>query len=85
MAKVEIIRYQCDVCKEEFKKSTDVESTCIPCFGGERNEYHSEVSLDLCEKCSGNIRDVIYWHFAEIQDYYGVHVRNKQNGRDSEV
>ena len=78
MAKIEITRYQCDVCKEEFENEKDVVMTRVPCFGGERNEYHSEVGLDLCRKCADNLRDIIYWNFAEISDYYGVHIRNKQ-------
>ena len=79
MAKVEIIRYQCDVCKEEFKNSLDVKETFIPCFGGERNEYHEEVRVDLCKKCAYNLRNIIYCHFAEINNYYGIHIKNKQN------
>lgn len=80
MAKIETVRYQCDVCKAEFKNATDVTETHIPCYGGERNEYHSNCRLDLCKECSGNIRQIIYEHFAEIQDYYGMHIRNKQIG-----
>ena len=80
MAKLEIIRYQCDVCKEEFKNEKDVENTQIPCYGGERSEYHSECGLDLCKKCSENLRKIIYTNFAEIQNYHGLHITNKQIG-----
>lgn len=80
MAKIETIRYQCDVCKEEFKNATDVTETRVPCYGGERNEYYSECNLDLCKECSANIRKIIYTHFAQIQNYYGVHIVNKQMG-----
>lgn len=80
MAKIEIIRYQCDVCKAEFESEKELEPTHIPCYGGECNEYNSEVQLDLCKECSRNIRKIIYDNFADIQDYYGVHIRNKQKG-----
>lgn len=77
MAKVEIVRYQCDVCKAEFEKEKDVESTAIPCYGGERNEYNSMCSLDLCKECAGKIRQVIYDNFAEISVYHGTYIRKK--------
>ena len=78
MAEVEIIRYQCDVCKKEIKNKHNVEHTNIPCFGGERNEYRSEAKIDMCEKCADNLRNIIFKHFAEIQNYYGVHIKDKQ-------
>jgi len=84
MAKVEIIRYECDVCKKEFKNAKDVEETSVPCFGGERNEYGSNVRIDLCKECASNLREVIYQHFAEINNYYGVHIKNKQNNDGKE-
>lgn len=80
MAKVEIIKYQCDVCKAEFKNANDVRETNIPCYGGESNNYHSSCRLDLCNDCSERIRKVIYDNFAQISDYYGIHVKNKPIG-----
>lgn len=78
MAKIEIIRYQCDVCGKEVEKEKDLHGTVIPCYSGERNEYLTECPVELCKECSENIRKIIYENFAEIQDYYGVHIRNKQ-------
>ena len=80
MAKIETIRYQCDVCKAEFENKKNVTSESIPCYGGERNEYHSSCKLDLCKECSEKIRKVIYDNFAQINDWYGLHVTKKQMG-----
>ena len=77
MAKVEIIKYRCDVCKAEFENEKEVEETHIPCYGGERNEYHSECIVDLCNDCSKKLREVIYKNFAQISDYYGIHITKK--------
>ena len=78
MAKIQIIRYQCDVCKSEFEKEKDLESTHIPCYTGADNTGHAECKVDLCKKCAKNLREIIYKSFAQIQDYYGIHIINKQ-------
>ena len=78
MSKIEKIIYKCDVCEKEFENPKDVAMTSIPCYGGERGEYLTDAAVDLCIKCSKNIRKVIYNNFAEISDWYGVHIRNKQ-------
>ncbi len=74
MAKIEKITYQCDVCKTEYENEKDMTSTIVPCYGGERNEYHTECRLDLCLECSKKLREVIYQNFAHITDYYGLQI-----------
>lgn len=74
MAKIEVIKYQCDICKAEFNEEKEVTKTIVPCYGGDRNEYHSECSLDLCKECSTKLREVIYKNFAHITDYYGLQI-----------
>lgn len=76
MAIIEKITYQCDVCKAEFENEKDIESQTVPCYGGERNEYFSECSLDLCVKCSTKLREVIYHNFANITNYHGIQISN---------
>lgn len=80
MAKIQIVKYQCDVCGAEFDKEEDLESTHIPCYGGERNDYNSEVEIDLCKDCAKNLREIIYKNFASINNWYGVQITNKQTG-----
>ena len=47
MARIEEIKYQCDVCKRKFDKENDISSTHVPCFVGERYEYETEAQIDL--------------------------------------
>lgn len=77
MAKIQVIRYKCDVCKKEFENEKDIKNEDIPCYSGEGNCYLSSTKVDLCETCSKKIREVIYNNFAEISDYYGLFIKKK--------
>ena len=77
MAKIQITKYKCDICNKEFDSEKDVKATHIPCYGGERCEYHDEAQVDLCKDCSTKLREVIYNNFARIQNYYGIHISAK--------
>lgn len=75
MAKIEIVRYQCDVCKKEFENKEEVKSESVPCYG--EGSYHSQAAVDMCNECAKKIRKVIFDNFAEIRDYYGLSVEKK--------
>ena len=75
MAKIEIVRYKCDICKNEFENEKSIKSESVPCYG--EGTYHTNVRVDMCEECSTKIRKVIYDNFAEIRDYYGLSVKKK--------
>ena len=75
MAKIEIVRYKCDICQKEFENKKSIKSESVPCYG--EGTYHTNVRVDMCEECSTKIRKVIYDNFAEIRDYYGLSVKKK--------
>ena len=75
MAKIEIIRYQCDVCKKEFESEKQIKAESVPCYG--EDSYPTNARVDMCEECAKKIREVIYDNFAEIRDYYELSVTKK--------
>lgn len=75
MAKIEIVKYKCDVCGKEFEKEKDIRKETVPCYS--EGSFHSSTTLDMCGECSAKIRKVIYDNFAEIRDYYGLYVKKK--------
>jgi len=74
--KITKIIYECDVCKNKFEEENKIITTTVPCYGGERNEYNTECTIDLCDDCGKKLRKVIYDNFAQITDYYGVQITN---------
>lgn len=72
--KITKIIYECDVCKNKFEEENKIISTTVPCYGGERNEYQTETTIDLCEECGSKLRKIIYKNFAQISDYYGTQI-----------
>lgn len=75
MAKIEIVKYKCDVCGKEFDKEKDINKEKVPCYAD--GTYLTSTTLDMCKECSEKIRKVIYDNFAEIHDYYGLSVKKK--------
>lgn len=75
MAKIEIVRYKCDICNKEFETQKSIKSESVPCYG--EDYYHTNARVDMCEECAKKIREVIYDNFAEIRDYYGLSVKKK--------
>lgn len=75
MAKIEIIRYKCDICEKEFENEKSIKSELVPCYG--ENSCHTNARVDMCEECSAKIRKVIHDNFAEIINCYGLSIEKK--------
>lgn len=80
MAKITTINYTCDVCGATFSEhdaevNKKITTERVPCYmdGG----VHTTTDVDMCNKCSSKVRKVIYDHFAEIYDYFGLSVKKK--------
>ena len=75
MAKIEIVRYKCDVCGKEFESEKQIKAESVPCYG--EGSYHTSAKVDMCQECSAKIRQIIYDNFAEIRDCYGLSIEKK--------
>lgn len=73
--KIEIVKYKCDVCGRTFDAEKDIRKESVPCYG--EGTYPTSTKIDMCNKCSQKLREIIYDNFAEIRDDYGVSIKKK--------
>lgn len=75
--KIVIVNYRCDVCGRTFYAENDIQKESVPCYG--EGTYPTSTKIDMCNKCSQKLREIIYDNFAEIRDNCGVSIKKKFN------